>query len=304
LNAKKMHAEEVDIDLPLVRRLIAAQFPHWANLPIQQVESSGTDNALFRLGDGFAIRLPRVVWTVSQVEKEQRWLPFLAPHLPLAIPVPLGKGVPGEGYPWLWSVYGWLEGENPSAQNLSDFDQAARDLAHFLIALQQINPAGGPLPAEANTTRGLPLAARDAEVRQAIAALQGKLDGDLATAAWEASLYAPAWLDPPRWIHGDMQPGNLLATGGRLSAVIDFGCLTLGDPACDLMVAWNLLTAESRQLFRVEAGLDDAAWLRGRGWALSQALIFIPYYLETNPAGVAQAWRVVAEVLADHERNS
>lgn len=299
-----MHAEEVQIDAPLVRRLISKQFPDLADLSIEPVNSSGTDNALFRLGEAMSVRMPRVEWTASQVEKEHRWLPKLAPHLPLAIPVPLRKGKPGEGYAWSWSIYGWLEGENPSADNPVDMQQAARDLANFLGALQRIDATDGPTPEEANTSRGLPLATRDAEVREAIAALEGKLDDEEVTKAWEASLLAAAWAGAPRWIHGDLQPGNLLAVGKRISAVIDFGCLTVGDPACDLMVAWNLLDAASREVLREALAADDANWLRGRGWALSQALIFIPYYSETNPGGVKQAWRVIEEVMADYRRTA
>lgn len=303
MNAKKMHAEEVEIDVPLVRRLVSSQFPDWASFDIEPVESAGTDNALFRLGEEKAVRMPRVEWARGQVEKEQRWLPVLAPRLPIAIPAPIGMGVPGDGYPWRWSVLNWIDGENPTQENL-DFVRAAKDLAGFLHALQRIDSIEGPPPGESNTLRGLPLATRDAEVRTAIGALEGKLDTALALQAWGASLNAPVWAAPPVWIHGDMQPGNLLADKGEISAVIDFGCLTIGDPACDLMVAWNMFTAESRAVFRSEMRADEATWLRGRGWALSQALIFIPYYLETNPAGVEQAWRVVNEVLEDHvERN-
>jgi aminoglycoside phosphotransferase (APT) family kinase protein len=299
--AKKMHAEEVDIDLPLARQLISAQFPEFAELRVEEVKSSGTDNALFKLGNSMAMRLPRVEWTSWQVEKEQRWLPKLAPQLPLAIPTPLQLGKPSDVYPWRWSIYRWLEGTNPGPENPIDMFQAARDLAGFLRALHAIDPTGGPPPGESNTMRGIPLATRDGEVRQAIATLRGELDGDLATRSWEESANAPAWSHPAQWIHGDMQPGNLLAVDGRITAVIDFGCLTVGDPACDLMVAWNLLTADARVEFRAEMAADDATWLRGRGWALSQALIFIPYYKESNPAGVEQAWRVISEVLADQK---
>jgi aminoglycoside phosphotransferase (APT) family kinase protein len=300
--AKKMHAEEVDIDLPLVRQLISTQFPEFADLSIEQVKSSGTDNALFRLGETMAVRLPRVEWTSWQVEKEQRWLPKLAPFLPVPIPTPMHIGQPSEGYPWHWSIYTWLEGTNPSAENPIEMEPAARDLARFLRALHAIDPTGGPPPGENNTMRGVPLTTRDGEVREAIAALGSELDAELVTNAWQESVTAPEWELAPQWIHGDMQAGNLLAVNGKLVAVIDFGCLTVGDPACDLMVAWNLLTAPARELFRAELAEDDATWLRGRGWALSQALIFIPYYKETNPVGVEQAWRVIAEVVSDYKQ--
>ncbi|HET8564756.1 MAG TPA: aminoglycoside phosphotransferase family protein, partial [Candidatus Binatia bacterium] len=283
----------VDTGASLVSRLLAAQFPQWADLPIEPIHSAGTDNALYRLGTDMAVRLPRIHWAAG-VDKEHESLPKLAPFLPLAIPIPLAKGNPGEGYPWQWSVYRWLEGENATIERIVDLCQAATDLAHFIVALQQIEPTGGP-PAR----RGVPLARRDQPTREAIAAQHGTLDADIVTAAWDAALAAPAWQGPPVWVHGDLLPGNLLVKQGRLSAVIDFAGVGVGDPACDLMIAWNLFTAETRDVFRAALAVDDATWARGRGWALSQALIFIPYYLDTNPAGVAVARRTINEVLAD-----
>jgi aminoglycoside phosphotransferase (APT) family kinase protein len=301
--ANKMHADEADIDAALVRRLLAAQFPHWAALPLQPVRSAGTDNALYRLGEERVVRLPRIHWAVEQVEKEQAWLPRLAPRLPLAIPVPLAKGAPGEGYPWDWSVYRWLEGENIAIERLADPRQAATDLAQFVAAMQRIETTDGPPPGPHNSFRGVPLAVRDAPTCAAIASLHGLLDDlDSVTAAWEAALHAGAWSGAPVWIHGDLQAGNLLTAQGRLHAVIDFGCLGVGDPACDLMVAWNLLSAETRSVFRETLQADDATWARGRGWALSVALIALPYYQTTNPALVAISRRAIAEVLADHQR--
>jgi len=254
-----MHADEVDTDASLVRRLLAAQFPQWADLPIEPVHSAGTDNAIYRLGDDMAVRLPRIEWATANVDKEHRWLPRLAPLLPLAIPVPLARGEPGEGYPWHWSVYRWLEGENATIDRVDDPRQAATDLARFVAALQRIDPNCGP-PAR----RGVPLATRDALTRDAIASSQRMLDTDAVTAAWEAALEAPGWRGPPVWIHGDLQSGNLLAQHGRITAVIDFGGLGVGDPACDLMVAWNLLSAETRDVFRAALTVDDATWARGR----------------------------------------
>lgn len=292
--ARKMHADELDTDVALVRRLLAAQFPQWADLPLERVPSAGTDNALYRLGEEMVVRMPRIHWAVGQVEMEHRWLPRLAPHLPLAVPVPLALGKPADGYPWQWSVCPWLEGENPSLEQLADPCEAARDLAGFIAALQRIDTAGAP-----PSGRGEPLAARDQYTRDAIAALHGVLDTDALTAAWEADLSAPAWERRPVWIHGDIAPGNLLAVDGRLRAVIDWEP-GLGDPAVELIVAWNLLAGESREVFREEVGVDDATWTRGRGWALSIALIQLPYYLDTNPVMVAGARHVIAEVLADH----
>lgn len=294
---KGMHADEVDTDVSLVRRLLTAQFPQWADLPIEPVPSAGTDHALYRLGDDMAVRLPRIGWATGQAEKERQWLSKLGGQLPLAIPVPLAKGTPGESYPWDWSVYRWLEGESATIERIANPCEAATDLAHFVTALQRIDPAGGP-PAG----RGVPLAMRDTSTREAIAALRGMIDVHTVTAVWEGALGTPVWHGPPVWVHGDLLPGNLLVEQGRLSAVIDFGGLGLGDPACDLMVAWGLFSGESRDVFRVALSVDDATWARGRGHALSWALIFIPYYLDTNPLGVAAALHTIDEVLADRPR--
>ena len=322
MSAKKMHADEVHTDVSLVSRLLAAQFPHWAGLPLKPVRSAGTGNALYRLGDALAtegamvVRLPRVQWAAEDVDKERRWLPKLAPHLPLAIPAPLArgeplaKGAPGEGYPWAWSVYNWLEGENATLDRLADPCQAAADLAHFVSALQRFDPTGGPPPGEHNSFRGAPLAQRDAPTRAALAALRGQqgqhgmLDLDAATAAWEVALRAPVWEGPLVWLHGDLQSGNLLARQGRLAAVIDFGCMGVGEPAMDLTVAWTLFSGQARAVYRAALGVDDATWARGRGWALSFGLIALPYYVDTNPVLSGIYRHAIDHVLADHERGA
>jgi aminoglycoside phosphotransferase (APT) family kinase protein len=297
-----MHAAEVHTDAALVARLIAAQFPKWANLPIEPVPSTGTDNAIYRLGDDMAVRLPRIDRVVAQVDKEQQWLPKLAPHLPLAIPLPLARGIAAEGYPWNWSVYRWLEGANATVERIADLREAAITLAQFICAMQRIDPAGGPAPGAHNFGRGVPLDMRDAATRAAITSLDEMLDVGAVTAAWDAALETPAWDRPPVWIHGDLLPGNLLVDKGRLSGVIDFGGLGVGDPACDLLAGWTLFSGESRDAFRAALSADDATWARGRGWALSWALIFIPYYLNSNPVGVKTARNTINEVLADHQR--
>ncbi len=300
--AGRMHEDEVDTDTSLVRRLLAAQFPQWANLSIEPVPSAGTDNALYRLGEDMVVRLPRIHWAVGQVEKEHEWMPKLALHLPLAIPDPLEMGEPGEGYPWHWSVYQWLDGGNQTMENIPDPIQAAKDLANFINALQKIDTTDGPRAAE-NNLRGIPLSMRDEDTRMAIKALHSMIDTDIVTAVWESALQAPEWNRAPVWFHGDMLPGNILFHQGRVHAVIDFGGLGVGDPACDLMIAWSLFSGESREAFRSALEVDDATWARGRGHALSQALIFIPYYLNTNPAGVRNARQAVEEVIADYRAN-
>ena len=297
-----MHPDELDIDAPLVRRLLAAQLPQWADLPLRRVVSSGSDNAMYRLGSDMAVRLPlRVGRTEESLDKEAKWLPKFAPLLPLAVPLPVAIGAPGEGYPCRWAVYRWLEGEAATVDNLDDPRLAAKDLARFVAALQRIDTTGAPPAGEHNFSRGVPLLARDAGTRSAIAALDGKIDVDAVTAAWEAALRAPDWDRPPVWIHGDFSDGNLLAVRGRFSGVIDFGGIAAADPACDLMVAWSFLPADAREVFRAELSVDDATWARARGWALSVALIALPYYWTTNPVRVAVSLRRIEEVLADHE---
>jgi aminoglycoside phosphotransferase (APT) family kinase protein len=301
VRARKLHPDELDIDVSLVRRLLASQLPGWAELPLRPVVSSGSDNAIYRLGDDMAVRLPlRVGRTVDSLEKEFEWLPRLAPHLPLAVPLPRASGVPGEGYPCRWAVYSWLEGEAATVDNLDDPRRAAKDLARFLAALQRIDTTGAPTAGEHNFFRGVPLAMRDSTTRRAIAALDGEIDAGAVTAAWEAALRAPDWDRPPVWIHGDLSDGNLLAVRGRVSGVIDFGGIAAADPACDLMVAWSFLPPEARKVLRAELTVDDATWARARGWALSVALIALPYYWNTNPVRVAVSLRRVEQVLADH----
>lgn len=293
----RMHDGEVHTGTELVRRLIAGQFPRWAGLTVTPVPSSGTDNALYRLGTDLVVRLPRIGWAVDQVEQDHEWLPGFASRLPVAIPEPVAVGEPADGYPWRWAVHRWLDGENPVVGRVVAPDLLAADLGGFIRALRRVDPAGGPA-----ANRGEPLANRDAQVRSDLAALRdlGLVDVDAAGAAWDVAMRVPAWSGPPVWIHGDLSPGNLLVSGGRLTGVIDFGCLGVGDPACDLIVAWNVLPAEARAGFRASVGIDDATWARGRGWALAIALAQLPYYRHTNPALAANARHVIGEVLDDH----
>src|SRR2546423_791279 len=294
--AAKMHADEVDTDVDLVRRLLAAQFPQWARLPIDPVDSYGTDHDIYRLGDQLAARLPRIGWATKQAAKEAEWLPKLAPHLPLAVPVHLARGHAAEGYPFDWSIYEWLPGENANG-TIDDLDQAAADLGAFVEALRQIDTIGAP-PRPAGS-RGAPLAELDKPVRRSIAELGDRIDARAANRSWEESLHAPEWDGAEVWLHGDLLPGNLLVVDGRLSAVIDFGGLNVGDPACDLQPAWNVFAGASRARYRAELHVDDASWLRGRGWALFQAVMALPYYWDTNPGMIRQASHALAQVLAD-----
>lgn len=295
-----MPAKKVDINPSLVSQLISLQFPLWAGLPIKPVEIDGWDNRTFRLGQELSVRLPSAEAYADKVEKEHRWLPRLAPLLPLPIPVPVAKGIPAAGYPWHWSIYRWIEGQNATVERIANLNHFATTLARFLTALQQIDPTGGPPPGMHNFFRGGPLTTYDIETREAVEALRGKIDTGAATAVWEAALRA-AWRDPPVWLHGDVSSANLLVKDGRLTAVIDFGGTGVGDPACDLTIAWTFFSDESRQTFQAAIPLDRAAWARARGWALWKGLITLAEYLDTDPLKADEARRVIDLVLADHK---
>ncbi|MGH3750847.1 MAG: aminoglycoside phosphotransferase family protein, partial [Micromonosporaceae bacterium] len=240
--------------------------------------------------------LPRIGWATTQVAKEAEWLPKLAPQLPLALPTQLANGRPAEGYPYTWSIYEWLPGEDANG-TIGDLSQAAADLARFVTALRQVDTTGAF--SRAPGARGGPLSEHDETVRQAIAKLGDRIDGAAALRSWQESLDASAWDGPQVWVHGDLLPGNLLVVDGRLSAVIDFGGLNVGDPACDLQPAWNVFAGDSRERFRNELDVDDASWLRGRGWALCQAVVAMPYYWDTNPGMIRQTSHALAQVLAE-----
>ncbi len=295
-----MHDGELTTDAVLVRRLLAEQFPQWADLHVEAVLPAGTDNAIYRLGDDMCVRLPRLHSKTLPLEKEVRWLPRLAPSLPLAIPAPLVVGEPAGGFAFRWSVYRWLDGDTASAETIDDLRRTANDLAAFIAALQRVDATGGPPPGEHNAFRGVPLAERDDQTRASIALLGGAIDGAAVIGAWEAALGAPAREEEPVWIHGDLDFRNLLVEHGRVTAVIDFGCLGIGDPACDVAVAWKVLTGDDRESFRAALQVDDAMWARARGWVLSQALMALSYYtLETNAVLVQEARRWLAELLAE-----
>lgn len=281
----------------LASELVAAQFPHWAHLPVTPVECDGWDNTTFRLGDEMSVRLPSAAEYVAQVDKEHRWLPVLAGHVPVAIPEPLAKGTPGSGYPWPWSVYRWLPGEPATEERIADLRAFAIQLAEVLTALHTVAAAGGPVPGSHNFFRGGPVGTYDAQTRTAIAALEDDVDAVAATRVWEAALLA-SWHGPPVWVHGDVAAGNLLVEDGTLSAIIDFGCAAVGDPACDVAIAWTLFSGDSREAFRTRLDVDERTWARGRGWALWKALITIA---DPASAGASDARRVIAAVLAEDQ---
>lgn len=287
------------IDSNLVRRLIEAQFPHWSGLPLAPVEPQGWDNRTFRLGDDMAVRMPSAAAYAPQVAREQLWLPSLAPALPVAIPTPLAIGRPGENYPWHWSVYSWLEGTSAREADIADRPRFARDLAGFLRALQSIDPAGGPPPGSSNFHRGGPLAFYDCETRRAVAILGDRLNGSDIIGIWEEALAAP-WRGAPLWLHGDFAPGNLLVRDGRLAAVIDFGGCAVGDPACDLAIAWTFLGSDDRSAFRAALEPSESDWLRGRGWALWKALAVLAGLSSDDPAQIDSARTTLDAIVRDH----
>jgi len=287
------------IDDVLVRHLVSAQFPQWAHLPVKPVTMEGWDNRSFRLGEQMIVRLPSAAAYAAQVEKEHRWLPRLAPFLPLQIPTPLSIGEPASGYPWKWSIYRWIEGKTAAPEVATNSNDFAAGVAGFLVALQRIDPTGGPSPGPHNFYRGGALTTYDAEVREAIGILERRIDTKAATTIWEAALRT-TWDKSPVWIHGDISVGNLLAQDGQLRAVIDFGMLGVGDPACDLSIAWTLFRGRSREVFRAMLPLDSGTWIRGRAWTLWKALIVEAGLSRTNAVEWAQPRHVIDEVL--HEK--
>ncbi|MBW5426058.1 phosphotransferase [Streptomyces sp. BG9H] len=307
------------MDAALARRLVDTQFPQWAGLPLKLLDPAGSDHVIYRLGEELSVRLPRHADAIGQARKESTWLPRLAPHLPLAVPEPVGLGEPGLGYPWPWAVSRWLEGEVATPEALGDSPRAAVRLAEFLAALQKctpdVFPAGAApedcFPAEAapkdvrfpadaapEDVRADTLAGRDRATRAAISEVAGVFDAEAMTALWDAALSAPEWDRPPVWCHGDFHTGNLLTVDGRLSAVIDFGELGVGDPACDLIIAFTLMSPRSRAVFRGALGVDDATWTRGRGWALATGLNAYTTYAAAHPRVAAQTSRQITAALA------
>jgi aminoglycoside phosphotransferase (APT) family kinase protein len=290
----------LNIDDKLVRRLISSQFPQWKDLSVRPVARSGWDNRTFHLGEDMLVRMPSAARYAHQVEKEHDWLPKLAPFLPLQIPRPLAMGEPGEGYPWKWSVYDWIEAESAALAQIANLNDFAALLAQFLIALHSIDSTHGPLPGPHNFYRGGSLAIYDGETRRAFAILRDKIDIETATDLWELAL-STQWAKKPIWIHGDMSAGNLLVREGQLYGVIDFGQLGIGDPACDLAITWTLFKGESRKIFRSLLPLDADTWTRGRAWTLWKALIYIVDDLTNMNFEAAQSWQIIDEILTDHK---
>ncbi|WP_432509136.1 aminoglycoside phosphotransferase family protein [Kineococcus auxinigenes] len=292
------------VDVEVVRRLIAEQFPRWSDLPVHPVADGGWDNFTFHLGPQMSVRLPSAAEYALAVEKEHRWLPRLAAQLPLPVPTPLGRGEPGGGYPFAWSVHRWIDGEPATADRTTggtvDPVRFGLDLADFLTAVQRVDPTGGPPPGVHNWFRGGTLRTYDATAQEALDALEGRIDTALAREVWATALGA-RWNHVPLWFHGDVAGGNLLLRDGHLAAVIDFGTCGVGDPSCDLAGAWTLLDAAGRKAFRDRLGVDDGTWARGRGWALWKTLATCAAAVDRDDEASAGAHRVLDAILEDHE---
>ena len=289
------------IDVALVQNLIASQIPQWKNLPISPVVNGGWDNRTFHLGKSMLIRIPSAERYAQKIEKEFRWLPILSPLLSYNIPKPLVMGKPDETYPWNWGVYTWIEGETVASCKNIDLNQFAHDLALFLKSFHTIDIAGGPEAGAHNFYRGGSLQAYDAEVQQAITILKNKIDVELVKKIWKEAL-TNHWHHDPVWVHGDIAAGNLLVQHGKLTAVIDFGGLAIGDPACDLAIAWTLFKNESRETFKHILSFDSDTWLRGQAWALWKALIIAADITQTNASEGKQCWYIIDTILKDNKR--
>lgn len=295
-----MRADQILADVVLANDLVRMQFPQWADLAISQENSTGTDNAIFRLGDDLLVKFPLRASAIGQITKDFYWLPRLAPHVTLEIPVPIAKGEPCSSYPWHWGVYRWIEGEVATTARPISSHGFAEDLARFIVGLREIPFDGTTIPID-NMMRGEPLLRRDSVTRKSIAALHDELDASAAIRLWENCLCTPIWHQPPEWVHGDLLPGNLLLRNGYLCAVIDFDSARVGDPAVDLMPAWTNFFTDERSTFRNATKVDDATWARGRGWALSWAVVALAYYRNTNSGLSVVARHALRETLSDCE---
>jgi aminoglycoside phosphotransferase (APT) family kinase protein len=291
------------IDVALVHRLVATQFPQWQNLTVRPVSMGGWDNRTFHLGENMLVRMPSTADYAAQVEKEQYWLPKLAPLLFLPIPTPVAIGKPSEDYPWRWSIYRWLPGENASVAPIHNLCDFAVDLANFLRTLQSIDSTGGPPAGLHSFYRGGSLIHYDADTRRVIAHLKDRIDASAAIEIWETAL-ASEWQNKSVWVHGDISAGNLLVQNGKLSGIIDFGQLAIGDPACDLAIAWTLFTEESRAAFQHALPLDADTWVRGRAWAIWKALITAAGFTNPNNFEAQQCWRIISEVLTNDRQDT
>ncbi|MBE7104008.1 aminoglycoside phosphotransferase family protein [Bacillus cereus] len=289
------------INTDLVKRLIGEQFPIWAHLETKPVKCSGHDNRTFHLGEQMSVRLPSDAAYAPQVEKENKWLPILSKELSLPISAPIAKGNPSEEYPWPWSINKWIEGETVTKQNVRDLNEFAMDLGSFLTELQSIDASNGPIAGAHNFYRGGLISVYDEEAREAIENNKDVFDETLLKHLWNLALRS-TWACKPVWVHGDIAPGNLLVKDGKLSAVIDFGILGVGDPACDAAMAWTFFDKNSRNVFKEVLRMGEETWNRARGWGLWKALITYDANRDSNKKVAEESYRVIQVIVDDYER--
>jgi aminoglycoside phosphotransferase (APT) family kinase protein len=295
--APRLHADQVDIDVPTAGRLLTQQFPEFSDLPLRHVPSGGTDNAVFRIGEGLAMRMPLRPRSVDGLLKEVRWLPTVAPHLTLEVPQIVATGAPTEEYPFAWAVVRWLHGEDALTSRFASMRDAAEAIGRFVAELQRIEPV--PAPGSEGFVRGRSLIGRDEAFRAALPKCAGLVDVRRVEQVWDDALSQPDWDGPPVWLHSDLIPGNILLRDGRVVGVLDFGAMCTGDPAYDATAAWSLFDRDHRPLFREIIGVDEPAWCRARGLVVSGGVLALSYYRDTNPSMVAVAHRGISEVLTD-----
>ena len=292
--------DKLEITTTIVTALIAEQFPQFSHLPIRPVANGGNDNRTFRLGSEMSIRLPSGEEYVRQVQKEQTWLPRIATHLPLPIPSPISMGLPSKDYPWNWSIYKWLEGTSANSLELNDahLEIIAFQLAEFLKEFHQFDADGAPAPGLHNWWRAAHTSVYDAETRELIEKLNGFIDADKAIKLWQRAINSK-WDQAPVWVHGDVASGNLLVKDNKLAAVIDFGCMGIGDPACDLTIAWTFFRGKSREIFKATLRLDEDTWARARGWAMWKALYEISVLVDKSGAALATQRQIIDAVIEE-----
>lgn len=292
----------MEIDEELVRRLVDSQFPQWSGLGIRQVVPGGWDNRTFRLGDELLVRLPSADGYAAAVAKEQRWLPVIAPEVPLAVPLPVAAGQTSSEFARPWSVYRWIEGTPAGDEPDLDLTALAGDLARFLTALAEVDTHEAPVAGAHSFWRGAHPRVYEDDVQRCLVELEGRIDTTAARAVWNAAMTTEVTA-PPVWFHGDIAPGNLLLRDGRLSAVIDFGTSGVGDPACDLAIAWTVLDDAAREVFREGMPWDEATWIRGRAWALWKTMLTLADASGThNPAEETRKSRAAIDRILAAER--
>jgi aminoglycoside phosphotransferase (APT) family kinase protein len=292
----------LEITIELAKSLINQQFPEFIKLPIQSVEIQGHDNRTFRLGEDKLIRLPSAKSYSVQVQKEHKWLPILASSLSLCIPKPVALGQPSDSYPWHWSIYTWINGVSANTLIMSNdmLNQIAIDLAQFLNELHTIDIHNAPVPGLHNYWRGDHISIYDTQARTQIMQLNDIIDSQSALSLWEAAL-SSKWDKPPVWIHGDLARGNILIKDSRVNAIIDFGCIGIGDPACDLVITWTLLKNQSRKIFKALINLDPETWLRAKGWALWKATFELCRITDPTTEEALMQKNIIRDILADFE---